>query len=138
MASIGEYNGVTFELGIRNRQGLAANFHAADTAVTAAMRDLVTRTVSVFDSVWESLTPVDKGFMVEHRHIILTNGGLGFEAGWDAGEFPRAFYPYFQEFGTSRMRAQPSLGPAYQYIAPQFAVDMSDVLRAAIARLSRG
>jgi HK97 gp10 family phage protein len=76
--------------------------------------------------------------MVEHRHIILTNGGLGFEAGWDAGEFPRAFYPYFQEFGTSRMRAQPSLGPAYQYIAPQFAVDMSDVLRAAIARLSRG
>lgn len=138
--NVGEYNGVTFELGIRDTRGLAANFHAADEAIADAMRALTARTVGVFDSVWESLTPIDTAFMVTHRHITVTPSGLGFEAGWDASEFfgaGLAFYPWFQEFGTRYMSAQPSLGPAYRYVAPQYAADMRDVLRATIQRLDR-
>lgn len=137
---VGSYNGIRFELGIRDTRATAANFHAADAAIAAAMRGVVRAHTDIFDDVWESLTPVDTSFMVTHRHTVLTKGGLGFEAGWDASEFFAAglpFYPVFQELGTWKMRAQPSLGPAYRYIAPLFAADMSRVLRGTINRLGR-
>ena len=137
---IGDYNGVHFELGIRETGGLAANFHAADAAITAAMQAHVLQTADAFDAVWEALTPVDTYYMVEHRRILMLPSGLGFEAGWDASDFlgmGLAFYPWFQEFGTYKMSAQPSLGPAFEEIAPQFQSGMSEILSAAIARLNR-
>lgn len=133
-----EYNGIEFELGIRNTGGVAANFHRADREIDSAMRAHVRQTTEIMDSVWESLTPVDRAFMVNHRRIKITKGGLAFEAGWDAADFFGAgleFYPFYQEFGTYKMAAQPSLGPAYQYVAPIFRDGMTDILRAAIARL---
>lgn len=138
--NIGEYNGITFELGIRDTSGLAANFHRADVGIESAMRALVQKHTAILDTVWESLTPVDTAFMVTHRHIRITRSGLGFEAGWDASDFFNAghpFYPWFVELGTYKMRAQPSLRPAYRYVAPLFQSDMRDVLRATIQRLDR-
>lgn len=135
---LGDYNSIDFELGIRDTRGIAANFHRADAEIEDAMVSLVGRYTDILDRVWESLTPVDKGFMVAHRHIRITRSGLGFEAGWDAADFfdaGLAFYPVFVEFGTSRMAAQPSLGPAYEYITPLFQADMRDVIRGAIQRL---
>lgn len=140
MAAIGDYNGVTFDLGIRNEQGLAANFYAADVAITNAMRQHVRNTADAFDAVWEALIPVDTAFMLEHRHIVISPSGLAFEAGWDVSDFVGAglaFYPVFQEFGTYKMAAQPSLGPAYETIAPEFTSGMGEILRAAVARLNR-
>lgn len=137
---IGEYNGIVYELGIRDTSALVANFHRATEGLTAAMVRVVDRNVDLFDAVWASLTPVDTGRMLRLRRIIRTKSGLGFEGGWDAGEFfaeGQAFYPFFQEFGTSRHRAQPSLGPAYRYMVPHFQADMRDVLRATIHRLGR-
>lgn len=137
---IGEYNGIVFELGIRDTSALVANFHRADAGLAAAMVAVVDRNLDVFDTVWHALTPVDTGRMRRLRHIRRTRSGLAFEAGWDAAEFfaeGQAFYPFFQEFGTSRHRAQPSLGPAYRYMVPHFQADMRDVLRATINRLGR-
>jgi HK97 gp10 family phage protein len=136
---VGEFNSVVFELGIRDTRALAVNFHKADVGITDAMKSAVASTLAIFDRVWESLTPVDTGWMVEHRHIRLTPSGLGFDAGWDASDFlgqGLAFYPFFQEFGTRFMNAQPSLGPAYEYIVPEFKQNVSDILRATIAALN--
>jgi HK97 gp10 family phage protein len=137
---VGEYNSVVFELGIREGRGLAANFHAADALIEGEMRDVVAEHVELFDHEWESLIPVDTGRMRDRRHIIVFKSGLGFNAGWDASDFYGdgvAFYPFFQEFGTYKMRAQPSLGPAYESIAPHFKTAMRTALRAAIARLDQ-
>jgi len=138
---LGSYNGTAFELGIRDTSALVANFYKADREIERAMIRHVREITEIFDSVWESLTPVDTAFMVTHRHIRLTKSGLGFEAGWDASEFLNAgfaFYPFFQEFGTRMMAAQPSLGPAYRYIEPIFRDGTREIVQAAIARLNQG
>jgi HK97 gp10 family phage protein len=137
---IGEYNSVVYELGIRDISGLVANFYKADRDITLAVTQLVDATTELFDEVWASLIPVDTSFMLEHRRIRKTSSGLGFDAGWDAADFlgaGLAFYPFFQEFGTVKMAAQPSLGPAYEYIAPMFQSDLRSILQGAIERLNR-
>lgn len=137
---LGSYNGITFELGIRNTQAVAANFHRADAQIGRDMRRVVDRNLDVFDTVWSALIPVDTTRMLRRRRIVRTHGGLGFEAGWDATDFVGeglAFYPFFQEFGTYKMRAQPSLGPAYRYIAAHFSADVSSTLRGSIGRIGK-
>lgn len=133
-----EYNGITFELGVRDTSGLAANFYAADREITRAMQRVVRDGAQLVQDVTQALSPVDTGFMQAHVRQTITRSGLAFEVGWDASDFfaiGEAFYPFFQEFGTVKMRAQPSLGPAYRYAAPIIAADSRAVLAAAIQRI---
>lgn len=84
------------------------------------------------------LAPKDTWFMAEHVKILYAYNGLAFEVGWDAADFEEAghhaFYPWFQEFGTSKMRAQPSLGPAWNDLYPQYIDALGDVMLAAAER----
>lgn len=133
------YNGVQFELSVRQSSGLAANFHRADRGFDRAMQDVMARGAELIANVTEQLSPKDTLFMSRHVRIFKSASGLVIEVGWDASDFfaiGEAFYPYFQEFGTRKMAAQPSLGPAYDYANPIIRADASDTLRAVIAGLS--
>lgn len=135
------YDGLHFELGIRNLSGLVANFRAVDETLQADIRALVLETAIETRDLTEILAAKRTGFMAEHLLFWLTNSGLGFEVGWDATDFldaGYAFYPFFVEFGTRYMAAQPALGPAWDSMQPQFVERMSVLLRAAAARAGRG
>jgi HK97 gp10 family phage protein len=135
-----QYNGITFELGVRETSGLAANFYAADREVTRAMKRVMRDGAELVRDVTQALAPIDTGFMQENVEMKISRGGLAFEVGWDAAKFfaiGEAFYPFFQEFGTVKMRAQPSLGPAYRYAEPIIRADTRAVITAAIERLNR-
>lgn len=130
-----------FELGIQNLNGLVANFYAADAVAQDDMRTVVAETANDVGALTAMLSPVDRGFMSDHVREIISASGLGFEVGWDAADFFEAglaFYPFFQEFGTRYMPAQPSLGPAWDTIRPQFQERIGDVCRDALARTIGG
>jgi HK97 gp10 family phage protein len=135
------YDGLHFELGIRGLQALASNFHASDERLQTEARQLVLETAGDIRTLAEMLAPKRTGFMAEHIKEFFTPSGLGFEVGWDAEDFYSAgfaFYPYFQEFGTRVMAAQPSIGPAADDRFPAFQQRMGDLLRQAMARAAGG
>jgi HK97 gp10 family phage protein len=125
------------ELSVRNIDGLAANFYAADREIAAAMRDAARSAAELVQQVTQQTCAVDTGFMRDHVRIWFTPSGLGFEVGWDADDFFAAghpFYPFFVEYGTRFMAAQPALEPAYDYVVPIYRDDVSDLIRAAVER----
>jgi HK97 gp10 family phage protein len=117
-----EYGSSAYELGIRDLSGLIANFHALDEDLQTEIRAAVKESAGDTRTLTEMLAPKDTGFMSEHVLERITESGFGFDVGWDAGDFFEAgfaFYPFYQEFGTSIMAAQPSLGPAWEEVKPQ-------------------
>jgi HK97 gp10 family phage protein len=77
------------------------------------------------------------GFMASQLTVRLTEGGYGVAVGWYAEDFLSAglsFYPPYVELGTSRMSAQPAIGPAFDVVAPQFELELAELVTAAIAR----
>lgn len=137
---IPDYTAINFTLGVRGTRGLAANFYAADRDILQAMRDLTKRGAQLIVDVTRQLAPVRTGFMRDHVAYELLPSGLGYEAGWRESDFTAAglpFYPLFQELGTRFMAANPSLGPAAQYVAPILLHEGRDILRAAIERLEQ-
>lgn len=136
-----KYDARFMELGIRNLAGLVANFYAADALVQPAIRAAVQRGAEETAALASFLAPYDTGFMSEHVRIDYTASGLGFEVGWHAEDFFEAglaFYPYFQEFGTSKMHAQPCLGPAWDDVRPRFRDDVGAAVQDAMARAMSG
>lgn len=134
------YDALHFELGVRNLQALAANFHAADEELQDDIRALVRETAQDTRDLTAVLAPKDTEFMADHVDWWLSESELGFEVGWHVDDFVEAglaFYPYFQEFGTRIMQAQPSLGPAWDANAPIFEDRMTRLLRESVARLNR-
>lgn len=132
-------NGIHFELGVRNISALVANLHAADEEIQLALRAAAHSAAELLVEVVQQTCAVDTGFMRDHVRAWFTPSGLGFEVGWDAGEFFEAglaFYPWFVEFGTRYMAAQPSLLPGYDYVVPIYQEDIADLVRLAIARRS--
>lgn len=122
-----------FELGIRDASAMVANFRAADKILQREVRASVTASAEKTVRIMRRICPVDTGFMRAHISKHVSPGGLAFEVGWDASDFigaGLAFYPFFVEYGTRFMRAQPTLRPAYAQAAPLFERD----LRAAIQR----
>jgi HK97 gp10 family phage protein len=133
-----QYGAVHLELGVRSLAALSANFHAADLIMAEQMRMEVAQTARDVGDLTSLLSPKDTTFMSQHVHEWFTPSGLGFEVGWDVMDFVEnglAFYPYFQEFGTRYMAAQPSLGPAFDHIAPEFQRRISAIIATSIARL---
>jgi HK97 gp10 family phage protein len=139
MPSTSLYGATHFELGIRDTRALAANFHRADQDAQDEIRVVVARAAEDTVSLAFLLCPKRTQFMADHIKAWFTTSGLGFEVGWDATDFIEAgfaFYPYFVEFGTRFMAAQPTLGPAWRDVAPRFHADLSRALQRAVRRLS--
>jgi HK97 gp10 family phage protein len=130
-----------FELGIRNLDGLIANLYKIDPFMQDAFREAAVEAANDTAALTSMLAPVDTGFMSEHVAQHFTPSGFGFEVGWDAADFFEAglaFYPFYQEFGTRKMSPQPSLGPAWDEIRPQYEATVSRLATQALARAMAG
>jgi HK97 gp10 family phage protein len=135
---VAEYGGLQFELSTRDLTALVANFHKSDVWLQEQLRDLVRRSAEQLRDLVQQLAPYDTGFMHDHVRIYFTPSGFGFEVGWSADDFLSAglaFYPWFQEFGTRVMMAQPSLGPASDTILPLYRDAVSELVVESIALL---
>lgn len=124
------------ELSVRNTSAVISNFYRFDAEARDQVRALVARQGESLRSLTAQLAPVDTGYMRDHVRARFTAAGLGFEVGWDASDFlgtGRAFYPFFQEYGTRYMAAQPSLGPAWRAVEPRFL----NALRYLLAQLAQ-
>jgi HK97 gp10 family phage protein len=125
------------ELQVRNEQALVANFYAAERDIVTAMQLAVRNAADLVQQVVQLTCAIDTGFMRDHVRVYVSPGGLAWQVGWDASDFfaaGLAFYPWFVEFGTRYMAAQPSLGPAYEYVAPIYQAEVADLVGLAVER----
>lgn len=134
-------NGIVFELGARNISALAANFRRSGLEFQAALKTLTRESARELHALAEQLAAKDTGFMADHLHEYISPNGYAFEVGWAAVDFIDAgfaFYPFFVEFGTRYMAAQPALGPAADQIFPRHRDRVSDLIRRNVADFGRG
>jgi hypothetical protein len=81
--------------------------------------------------------PRDTGFMRGAVDKAMVRAPLGFEVGWRESDFVSVglpFYPVYQEFGTVKMRAQPTLGPIAREVFPQLERDIGKLLLSSFTR----
>jgi HK97 gp10 family phage protein len=133
----GRGSGVKFELSVRNTAATIANLYAKDRYLKSQVQKEVRASARAVHALTYFLCPVDTGFMREHIRTYVSKEALAFEVGWDASDFfgaGFAFYPFFQEYGTVKMAAQPSLTPAYEHERPLFEAAIRRALIRAVAR----
>lgn len=122
----------------RNRAGTAANFYGAVAAGLADdVRELVADTGGREYQRAYDLAPKRTGYMASKLRLEFTPEQYGYDLGYHAEDFEPfglRFYPVDQEFGTSKMAAQPSLFPARAETRPEFQRDLSALLRNAKRR----
>jgi HK97 gp10 family phage protein len=135
------YNGIKMELAVRDTTAMAANFHKADDELQTELRALAREAAGDVHTLAEMLAAKDTGFMADNLREMFTPSGLAFEVGWLADDFLSAgfaFYPWFVEFGTIKMGAQPALGPAADTIFPDYQERVKNAIRMSIDRLNQG
>ena len=126
-----------FSLSTRNKAGVIANLYAADARVQSAVKRTVRDTGFAEYQIAYALCPVDTGFMQENLTLEFLPSELGYELGWRENDFISMglpFYPIYQEFGTVKMPAQPSLFPARDTVRPEFERKLRQNIRTAIRR----
>lgn len=120
-----------FELSVRGIAQIHNELSQKNRRFVAKIKGIVknygesTRALTMF------LSPVDTTYMQKNVRVFYSSDKMSFEVGWDVMDFVaigEPFYPFFQEFGTIRHRAQPSLRPAFEDQAPLF---QADIYRAA-------
>lgn len=135
-------SGVKLQLSFKNIGATVARIHSVyDDDVLPAARAAVAKASGRVKAITQATVPIDTAFMHDHVEEVISEDGLSFEVGWRESAFAAAghpFYPVFVEFGTVKMQARPSLGPAYAEVKPQFQSDVSTLVRQAIARRNSG
>lgn len=127
-----------FELSVVNAQAIVTNLYGADRILKREARRIVNDLADYVYDETRRTCAYDTGFMHDHLRKVVSRAGLTFEVGWDASDFiseGKAFYPFFVEYGTVNMPAQPALEPAYRKGAVKFRADLNRGLREAIARI---
>lgn len=137
-AVIGEFN---VSVSVVNVDGLTARLERGGKKARQAILDAVGESAARLESRTIDLAPKLSGYMAEHVRTDFSKGGFIFETGWDATDFegttdanghPRSFYPFFVEFGTKHMAAQPSLSIAYAEEEPRYKAALSEAMRKAL------
>lgn len=111
--------------GAEDLRSLSADLTAAGRQVGQRARAVVRKTAMDIEASAKSLAPVDTGNLknsIGHSDLrIGTSGQLVAEIG------PTANYGIFLEQGTSRMAAQPFMGPAADRHTPSFESAMAQL-----------
>lgn len=134
------YAAVNMELGVRGTEALKRSYRTYDRRSEWAMRDVVRRGAALVRTITMELAPVHSGKMREDVKIKITDKGFAYEVGWYVEDYlseGMAFYPWYQEFGTFKMAAQPSLRPAFRYSEPIILADMRDTQRRILEHMNR-
>ena len=137
-AVIGEFN---MSVTVVNLDGLTARLERGGKAARQAILDAVGESAARLEQRTIDLCPKASGYMSEHVRTDFSNAGFIFETGWDQSDFlgttdeqghPRSFYPFFVEFGTKHMAAQPSLSIAYAEEQPRYMAALDKALADAL------
>lgn len=106
-------------------RALSADLTAAGRQVGQRARTVIRKAALDIEATAKALAPVDTGNLkssIGHSDLrIGTTGNLVAEVG------PTANYGIFLEQGTSRMAAQPFMGPAADRHAPSFEAAMQQL-----------
>jgi HK97 gp10 family phage protein len=137
VANVRNVRGVKTTVG--NIDAIVANFYATDKKVQAAVRRVVKRNGKDVQRLTKSLAPVDTGKMKRNVRLEFSESGLRFEVGWWNEDFieDEHFYPFYQEFGSARNAAQPSLGPAYDMNRPIYQAELRAEIKKAVASVRK-
>jgi HK97 gp10 family phage protein len=91
--------------------------------------DGVTRTGTEMQEHLQPIIWIDTGVLLGTTRVDSTGRtSVQVAVGWNTGV---GFYAAYQEFGTSRQRARPIVGPTAMLFEPRFAKIMADVVREA-------
>lgn len=131
---------------VRNADALKANLGRLLKSAKKAVRLSVSEAADRITARTIDLCPKDTFYMSEHVRTTFSKAGFTFTVGWDALDFIgttddkgqlRSFYPFFVEFGTRHMRAQPSLSIAYVEERPRYQAALAAAMKNAYARTAR-
>lgn len=124
-------------LSTTNLRGIAANFVAADQKAQAAVKRVVKRHgIGLHEDVYAA-TPVRSGFMRSQLRLRFTEGGYGYEVGWDEPDFTDAglaFYPVYVLFGTRTQAPNDYFFPLRDRHLSEFTDELRAELRKAYGR----
>jgi HK97 gp10 family phage protein len=98
---------------------LSADLGEADGKTTALASKVVAKVALDIEAAAKVAAPVDTGFL--KNSISTTVEGLSAEVG------PTASYSMYVEYGTSRMRPQPFMGPAFDANVGKFEQAMEQI-----------
>lgn len=70
------------------------------------------------EKIAKQAAPVDTGFLRNSIHTTVTGSSMHEAISVEVG--PSANYGGYVEYGTSRMRPQPYMGPAFDKVVPGF------------------
>lgn len=124
-------------LAVQDLTGVIRNIFAADPIAVTAMKGTTRKSGKRAYRIAQQLCPVDEGFMKDNMELVFTDEDLFWELGWEERVFTEAglpFYPPYQEYGTDRNQAQPSITPAHFEESPRFQKEIGDDVRAALER----
>lgn len=84
---------------------------------------------------------VESGWMRDHVKIDYQDEGREFEVGWKFTDFVShgngRFYPFDVETGTSKMPAQPALGPAFAIVTPEYKAELERATNSVVRQFNR-
>lgn len=126
-----------FDVTVKNRKGMVANFMKADSQARNATVGSVQKFGEDVRQLTYQLAPKDTWFMANHVEDRYSPAGTVVTVGWWAEDFVSQglnFYPPFVEYGTTSSPAQPSLGPAYEALSPFFTRDIAREMKNAFRR----
>lgn len=133
--------GYNFQVKLSNVDGLIANIVARNEKAKRLILAAIGSSAARLHQRTVDLCPKDTFYMSEHVRSDFSAHGYTFETGWDARDFlgttdihgrPRAFYPFFVEFGTRHMVAQPSLTIAFQEEIPKYQASLARAMAEAM------
>lgn len=130
--------GMTLEA--TNFDGVIANLRQYPARALPRVKDEIEASRVRTYNLAQTLCPVLSGFMRDKMVSESTPEGLGYAVGFRARDFVGQvnpftgqritdFYPFFQEFGTSKMAAQPCIYPARDIERPRLKAAVRRALR---------
>lgn len=117
-------------LDISEVRALGSRLQTVGGRIGAPAAQAIRRTALAIEADAKALAPVDTGNLRNSISSEVTGDGRFGAITAEIG--PTAEYGIYQEFGTSRMAAQPFLGPAFDRQAPAYAAALSEIAGKAI------
>lgn len=105
---------------------LAADLGDAAPRVGKQVADVTRKHGQQLLSRVKALSPVDTGEL--RGSWAIQGSGDGRSGGMSVSVQSSVRQAFFQEYGTSKMAAQPSAGPALEAVAPAYVADMQNAV----------
>lgn len=124
-----------FAQGSKGMAAVARDLAAAGPRAEALAAKVVMKSLADIEADAKALAPVDTGYLrssISREVTADTFRGSGGAFGGEVG--PTANYGAYVEYGTSRMRPQPYMGPAFTRRVPAFLAAMAKIPSLAFKR----